>query len=251
VSTLTVGSYNVWKHASIDGFNQDIERLCNTNADVIGLQECKGRDRARTLDGLAEWGAYNPTDPDRAEFDPIIWRRARFELVSTGSRRVAKGNRSVPVRYANWVELVDRVTGRAVFVINTHVHAGISRDGHPRWWLARTRQAYGHIAAIGELVEYLQGRGEVFVTGDFNIDWTSDKKVGHPRFPYRVLHQGRNINPCWLWSRAKGGTHGSRGRKIDYVWHRRSPRVTVVKARILRDGLHSDHNAVLATYNIT
>lgn len=255
MTTLTVASYNVWKNASLGDFAQDLNKLGRTNADVVGLQECRGRARARALDALEGWGVYQPFEPNRAEYDPIIWRESRFTLVSTGSRRVAKGalirRNRVPVRYANWVELRDRITGRHVFVISTHVHAKIETKGRPRWWQPRrTRQAFRHIAALGHLARYLGHGGEVFITGDFNIAWDRDKRVRHPKFPYRALYKARDLVPCWAWSRARGGTHGNGHRKIDYVWHRRSEGLSPVKARILRDGYHSDHKPVLATYNI-
>lgn len=253
MTTLTIGTFNVYRKASIQDFVSDVSAVLRTNVDVVGLQECKGQ-RPELLSRLPGWDAYLP-DTKRADYDPIVWRSSRFKLTSCGSRRVAKGLRSirgsVPVRYANWVGLEDLVTGATIFIINTHVHASIERRGRPLWWRPRTRQAYRHLAALAELAEYLGQRGEVFITGDFNIDWWADARVQHPRFPYKTLYRHGGLVPCWSWSRARGGTHGRGGRKIDYVWHRRSASVESVKARILRDDFHSDHNPVLVTYNIT
>lgn len=252
MTTLTVGTFNVWKHAPLVGLHSDLDSLARTNTDVIGLQEVKGGDRHKVLQAYPGWGVYAPHEPNRAEFDPIIWREDRFALRSVGTRRVARGGwvrrDSVPVRYANWVELEDQVTGRTVFVVNTHLHAKIDRRGRPSR-RPRSRQAVRHIAALGRLADYLGQSGEVFVTGDFNIGWDADKREQHPKFPHQVLYRGHNLIPCWAWSRSKGGTHKG-DRKIDYVWHRRSEAVSPAKTRILRDGYHSDHKPVLATYNI-
>lgn len=256
MSTLTVGSYNVYKHAPFSEFVDDLTRLVHTNTDLIGLQECKGEQRRGSLETLPGWGVFQPDDNQAAK-DPIIWREARFNYLGEGSELVAKGfsggGRFLPRRYLNWVELEDRVTGRTVYLINTHVHASIERNGKPKWWRLRTRQAFRHIEALRDLARWLGTQGEVFVTGDFNIDYRDDRRVRHPQFPYVAL-KGARLVPCWAWQRvaAHKETHGHKNRLIDYVYHRRSPHVSPVKARILTSSRYdSDHNPVLATYNIT
>lgn len=257
MTTLTIGTYNVWHKASRVRFERDVAALLRTNADVFALQEVRSSWRRKILSELPGWDVYQP-EGKRAQVDPIIWRKSRFLLLDKGSERVARGSvlagwgGSVPPRYANWVRLYDRVTGSKVVVVSTHLHASIERKGKPRR-LRRTRQAYGHIRALRRFAAGVCDCDEVFIAGDFNIDWDADRRVRHRKFPFRVLYKGGHphLVPCWAWSRAKGGTHGRKGRKIDYVWHRRSEAVQSVKARILRDGYHSDHHPVLATYNIS
>lgn len=253
MSILTVGTYNVYKRASFREFIDDMQRLVATNTDLIGLQECTGSQRRDALAVLPGWGVHQPEGRQAAK-DPIVWRESRFALVDAGSDVGAKGFAGgQPRRYLNWVELDDRITGRTVYLINTHLHAGIDRNGKPRVWRPRTRQAFGHIEGVRDLARWLGTQGEVFVTGDFNICYRDDRRVRHPRFPYMVL-KGARLVPCWEWAQVRRWeeTHGRRDRLIDYVYHQRSRYVTPASVRILDSKFYnSDHNPVLATYNIT
>lgn len=249
MSTITVGTYNTLRTLDREAFAKDIFALTHTNVDLLGLQEARGHARYEVLGGIGGWHVYQPRINVNSSQDPILWRGSVFEYVDHGTELVSRGRAPYyPSRYANWVELRHRSTERHVFLLNSHANSHIEKAGHPRRTLSRTKRAEEHFAALVNIARYLGTQGEVFVTGDLNVDYRADRRVQYPRFPYVTLRNAHLI-PCWSWANGvTGGTHGAR--RIDYVYHRRSSNIEPRAVRILRDGYRSDHKPVLATYTI-
>lgn len=247
MSSLTVGTYNTLHSLSAEVFKRDLYNLTHTTSvDLLGLQEVHGPGRDAVMENLDGWTAYRPGWAGSQRQTPVMWRTSAFEMVGYGTELLARGVFTLPDRWGNWCELLHKPTRRTVYLLNSHAHPHIERAGHPRS-LPRTREAEAHFAALVTAARYFGTQGEVFVTGDFNVDYVADRRVRYPRFPYTTFANAHLI-PCWRGASRVVGTHGNR--TIDYVYHRRSGHVTFEHVKVL-DGYHSDHKPVLATYNVT
>jgi endonuclease/exonuclease/phosphatase family metal-dependent hydrolase len=246
-TTLTVGSFNVYRGLDFEKFKADVHRITTTNADVLGLQECHADERRRWLGEFPfGWSSYQPA---WADGDPILWRTSAFEFVGHGTELVSKGIPGLfPDRYLQWAELHHIRADQRMIFVNHHANAHIEKAGHPRN-LPRTRLTVEGFRQITHTLQYLCTQGLVWLTGDLNVDYDADKRVQYPGFPY-VAFGNAHMIPCWRNTEERGTVRGRR--TIDYVYHRRSAHVSPQKVRILRDDEYkSDHRPVLATYTIT
>lgn len=138
------------------------------DADVIGLQEYRpeGESGARLVADLAQytWVAPDQAAGPEAVAVPILYRTDRFDCLATGNEKVTSVGEggSMLDRHVNWVELLDRTSGRRFFVFNYHAHPWQT----PEFAAVRS-------TAIGRLIDVVEkvdpGLTEPFViTGDFN-----------------------------------------------------------------------------------
>ena len=226
--------------------------ICAQQADVICLQECqieqldylKGR-----LPDFASHGLANPSDVFHPQ-NSILYSTTRYAMLSAGgfwlseTPHVAGSSSwdSARPRFANWVQLQDRTTGREFRVWNTHLdHKG---------QVAREQQA----RLLNEACRPFPDLPQVLV-GDFNADirnaavtaviedgWIDTyvliRGPKDPGFTYHAF-----IGP----KRAERITEKNPG-KIDWIFVRNVERI--VDAKIIYDARNgrypSDHYFVSA-----
>ena len=139
--------------------------------DIIGLQEAsigqksfmmKELSKYIMIDGNTKPGTIN--EETETEFNPILFRADRFELLDYGSFWLnedqtpeKKGWDAEYVRTANWVKLRFRKSGQIIFLFNTH----FDNIGD------KSRQESSEL--IVEKIKEIAGSGAVvFLTGDLN-----------------------------------------------------------------------------------
>lgn len=172
MTELMLLSYNLRRDTRSDGPNRwrhRRDRVARTlrAADVAGLQEARWPMLRDLTFGAPRhrWVGVGRADGRRAgEFVPVLWRADRFVLDDHGhfwlsSRPEVPGSKDherAVVRMATWARLVERVTGRALFVLNTHLDHRVAA--------AQVEGATQIRAALDDLV----GDEPVVVTGDLN-----------------------------------------------------------------------------------
>lgn len=251
---IWVTSFNLLHELSPKQARRDIRELAaRSRLDVIGWQEMWGRDRV--LRGLKKDGWSTWVPGGEARQDPISWRTADFELLSTESylaHRAATPKRhpkEVPRKFFNRVTLRHHATGRVLSVFNNHViptieSQGQGKPGHPV--RPRIRWAQQHWDRLEAAIRTAPGRA--VVVGDFNVDAFVDLEVRHPAMMFARLRD--SLVSSW---QLLGGddavalTHPGTGRHIDYVLvGRRAFRreVLVPTRHEVIEGLRSDHRPV-------
>lgn len=222
--------------------------------DVICLQECFNAHFEDLRCRLPEFKSFGLTSPG-AEFNPcnaIFFVRDRFELVSEGGFWLSEtphvaGSKSwdsAAVRFANWVHLSERSSGREFRVWNSHLDH-ISQ-------VARVNQAR-------LLVEAAQAFGDdlpQLLTADFNADasnpaigvvkaggWLDTHAAVHgPNDPGFTFHGF--LGPMYAKTRPPEKLIG----KIDFIFCRGPFRT--LSAKIIRDSHNgrypSDHYFISA-----
>lgn len=144
-----------------------VELIRQVDADVIGLQEYRVADGAGAQ-LAADLDQYTWVTQPEAGYEalalPILYRTSRFDCLAAGTRQVtAVGEHgSVLDRNVNWVELLDRDSGRRFFVFNHHAHPWQTDE------FAAVRSA-----TIDRVIEVMDevnpSRAEPFLlAGDFN-----------------------------------------------------------------------------------
>jgi endonuclease/exonuclease/phosphatase family metal-dependent hydrolase len=256
---LGVMSFNIRYGTADDGENrwdrrreQVVDVLREEGPDVVGLQEALRfqLDEMRSaLPGYGELG-QGRDGGTAGEYSAIFYRVDRLRVEKAGDFWLSD-TPEVPsidwgnacVRMCTWARLVDRVSGRHVYVYNTHLDhvSQPSREKGARLILERIR-----------------GRAHpdpVILTGDFNAG-EDNSAIGILRTApgsggqgfllldtFRVLHPDATAVGTF-----NGFTGRADGPKIDYVFV--SAGVEVLAAEILRthrDGAYpSDHFPVTA-----
>jgi endonuclease/exonuclease/phosphatase family metal-dependent hydrolase len=248
-ATATGDGENIWPNrremffATIRAFDPDL----------LGSQEAVGTQPQEMRDAMPEYafvGVGRDDGSEAGEMSPILFRKARFENLASGSFWLSEtpripGSKSwdaAITRIATWVRLRDRRSdGRAVLVINTHWdHVG---------QIARLRSAELIRAKLRELA----GGSTVIVMGDLNCtedDAPLSALVGTPASSPRLIDSYRSTHPDRSPDEAtfhafKGTAQGDR---IDFILH--TPDLRAAQAgidRTNREGRYpSDHFAVTA-----
>jgi hypothetical protein len=210
-------------------------RKAAAQGDLIGWQEI-GPDRYfDAIKSLGkEWGHYMPRDGKTRIPIPISWKKSEWDLQDAGFKRTHNGQAKVsPHRYISWAKLKHKETGEEVVRINTHLVSGawtkskLDRPSTP--W--RQDMWKKHMAQLDALVERFEKKGlKVVVGGDFNRN--HHKVLGNDVVYDNKLHIG---------------THGSS--TLDYLMHTRDPELKHLRTKYERR-LHTDHDAVVATYQL-
>ena len=223
-------------------------------ADVICLQECSNAQLTDVQRRLPEFESFGLANPGEL-FNPtnlILFSKARFDLISAGGFWLSEtphvaGSRSwdcAHPRFANWVQLRERDSGRELRVWNTHFdHIG---------QLARERQAQIVVEASTVFPDELPQ----LLTGDLNADATNAavKRLTDAGWldTYAAVHGPQD--PGFTFHAFLGPDfptqtpqHKIKG-KIDWILYR-GP-VWALAAAIIRDGRNgrypSDHYFVSA-----
>lgn len=264
-STFRVGHLNILSDLSHADFLHDLNVIAG-HCHLLGLNEVQfRRDELRTWADDNGWHLWMPSGTWPGA-EPLLARRSMFDPTTPGG---ARGSTFVcdtggsaeppPPRYLNWISWTHQPSGRRVNHINSHLNAHIDDNGSP-YNLPRTDDAEKHIRMIRDLAANRADDGQVVVSGDFNVDYQDDKRVQYSRFPYTVLEerQASGAVPGLRSGYSQMGvtnlpTHTSQ-RRIDYIYEW----VRVPSSRLMRmtnhyvvDGTRSDHNGVVAAFELT
>lgn len=250
-----VASANQWAQLPVDAIRQDALALAGRRmVDVIGWQEAERSRSVFAALGDRGWDTRQFGGP--AGSLAVSWRRAKFELESADSRRVAFGVDYTTGRYPFGHRFVQRVTlrhkdtGRLLSVINTHLPHKIEDLDRPGHWLGTSNAARARFQLARMTKEWRSAPGRWVVgTGDYNFDARSDARM-RPHDGLRdALGEYAVSSYAALGLDGIGPSHPPTGRYIDYVHAARSGlregNLEFVRHRMI-GGLVSDHNAVLA-----
>jgi hypothetical protein len=262
-SSFRVGHLNILSSLSVADFRHDLDLIAG-HCHLLGLNEVQfRRDELRAWADDNGWHLFMPAGTWPGA-EPLLARRSMFEATSSGDRGstfvcdTGGGEAPPPPRYLTWISWRHLPSGRKINHVNSHLNAHIDDDGSP-YALPRTDDAEKHIRMIRDLAVARSSEGQVVVSGDFNVDYVDDTRVRYSRFPYTVLEERQ----------APGAIPGLRSgysqlgvsnlptlgnRRIDYIYEW----VRVAGSRLMRmtnhyvvDGTRSDHNGVVAAFNIT
>ena len=164
-------------------------------------------------------------------------------------------------RWITWVQRRERITGRGLVWMQTHMDAAVESNGTPRRGAGqRVRNNEQYMRTLLAMARNFERNHEVLVGGDWNVDARADRRVQHPQMPYTLLEQ-----------RAAADTEGLRttytligldvaptsryagGRWIDYVavWTRPGGEGATVTGHQVVTGVNSDHNPLVAGVRIS
>lgn len=254
---ISVMSYNIRFANPGDGVNAWANRSDfvaemmgdKHGADIIGVQEALKHqitDLQDMLPGYSWVGVGRDDGRDKGEFSPIFYNADRFDLLVTNTFWLSEtpdvpGSRSwdaAITRVATWAKFRDRNSDREFYVLNTHFdHIGEQ---------ARIESA----KMIDEFVAGLEGDLPVIVTGDLNVQESSEAYsilAGSPhlrdaRYASQTEHDGPTASfSDWEELREAGS-------RIDYIFV--NDKVDVLTHSILDDRYDgrfpSDHLPVLS-----
>lgn len=105
------------------------------NIDILGAQEVLANQLKDINERLPEYnsiGVGREDGREKGEFSPIYYKKDKFTVVKSGyfwlsetKDKPSKGWDAACERIATWAQLQDKVTGKIVFVLNTHLdHVG-------------------------------------------------------------------------------------------------------------------------------
>lgn len=254
-----IASMNMFRQLSSAQAEHDARTLTGqSGVDVVGWQEAFPF--THVLRGLRGWDTKTFSVGRRTSELAVSWRSSKFKLVSSRQLNVARGVSAkvgrypFPNRQVAVVTLKDRVTGRLLTILNTHLPWAIEDLGRPGHWTPtiNTLRARRQLSRLAETIGRAEGRW-VIATGDFNFDAGADSRYQPPGGPVRALGDvatssyqqlGREVSP----------TFPENGRRIDYVWANRAAyhdgRIRFTKQWVL-GGLYSDHNALVTRLRLS
>lgn len=242
---------------SLDNWKFRKDRAANAirfyNVDILGTQEVLHNQLEDLKQRLPEYdviGVGREDGKEKGEYSALWYKKDRFTLIDSGwfwlseTPEVAgsKGWDGACERIASWAKLKDKVTGKEVFALNTHLdHVGVvaRREG---------------ISLMLDRVNQLSDGLPVIVTGDFNSEPESDviKHVTDPANPEHLTdaREASLIVYGPSWSFHDFGKIPYKYRPlIDYVFVRNG--FKVVKYGVLteteNESFLSDHAPVLVT----
>lgn len=254
--TVDVLSFNIRYGTADDGINAWPHRkemvydaIRRQDSDFVGLQEALRFQIDAIREALPEYdevGVGRDDGKEKGEYSAILYKPERWQVADSGTFWLsdtpeAPGSTSWGneiTRIATWARFVEKKTGRAVWLFNTH---------------------FDHISQYSreKSAELLASRiadrdpdDPVIVTGDFNAG--EDNPVIQflkNRSPVDLVDTFRVLHPDADAVGTGGGFEGRRdGPKIDYVFV--EPDVRVGQAGIIRDNRDgrypSDHFPVYA-----
>jgi endonuclease/exonuclease/phosphatase family metal-dependent hydrolase len=234
--------------------------------DVVGVQEAL----RSQLDDLAERLPYDEVGVGRVdgheagEYSAILFDAERFDVAASDTFWLSDtpevpGSTSwgnTVVRICTWARLVERASGRGLFVFNTHLdhQSQSSRARSVELIAARVaeRDPPDPFLLLGDFNAGETNRALRYLRGEVDRASTGDDPV--PPSPglvdtFRVVHP--DAEDVGTYHAFEGGTDGN---KIDYVLARPAPETEVFAAEIVHasDGAlyPSDHFPVTATLAI-
>ena len=240
---------------SLNNWNYRKDRVANAirfyDADIVGTQEVlhnQMEDLRQRLPGYESIGVGREDGKEAGEYSALWYRADRFTAKESGwfwlseTPEVAgsKGWDGACERIATWAKLQDKLTGKELFVMNTHLdHVGVAarREG---------------VKLVLDKIQELGGDLPVILTGDFNAEPESDviKQVTDTADPEH-LTDARTVadlvyGPNWTFHDFGSIPYEHRER-IDYIFVKNG--LEVLKYGILAetegDAYLSDHAPVL------
>ncbi len=253
-----------------------IANIAAQSPDIIALQEMDRSLLADLLDGLnaATSRSYMTSDPPSkggSGTTKLAYDTLRFDMAPSedGSVELTSGE-SGTRKWAVWAILIDKLSGKKLFVVSVHLVAGEA------WQELRKVQS-------AEIVDLVKAKNTenlpVIIAGDFN----SGRDYKPSNYVYDVLTAAGyreplgNTNNSWTPARTATAEHRvnldyntynnfdayarrskyDNGSDIDYIWH--SPKIRVALSAVAVDvdtsgkfvGLiPSDHNMLTATVHL-
>lgn len=151
--------------------------------DVVGMQEALPDFWSSRLFGKLE-GEYgivrSGTDPN-AEYNPILYRKRRLELVDGGTHVYAAEDNLEGTKGFAWAVLKDKVTGKSFISYSTHL-----------WWMSdppEKRAEYDHMRVrnvrelLAKVAELRQKYGELPVIGGGDLNTTENIRLSGRETP--------------------------------------------------------------------
>ena len=215
-----VMTFNIRYETERDGDNRwelrrahAIEVMRRDRLDFLGMQEVRPAQRTQVAEAMPEWEMFGRGTgrlADRGDASPILYLRERwrlddseqghFWLSETPDEVGAKGWDAVLPRLVTFGRFIERSTGQAVYVFNTHFdHRGGTARQRSAELLAQ------RVAAVAE-------QAPVIVMGDFNT--SADGSVMAPLRRIGLVHslrEHRNAHPGVLAPGASGTFHAFSG----------------------------------------
>lgn len=248
---LKVVTYNIRNNNPQDGENAWPNRkervaqlMLAQHADIIGMQEAKKEQVAYLDHRLGEFGRVGvgrDNGKQKGEFSPLYYNRSRFDLADHGTFWLSEtpdvaGSKcwdAAITRICTYAKLLDKQTGKRVWVFNTHFdHKGK---------VARVESAKLLVRKAHEMAR----EDAVLLIGDFNFPPKSD--------PYgTMVAEFEDSFSCYT-DGEKTTSHGfavgeNEGNRIDHIFH--SSELSCSHYRILDDNngknYPSDHLPVVS-----
>jgi endonuclease/exonuclease/phosphatase family metal-dependent hydrolase len=155
---------NNWKYRK----EEAVKLIRSEKIDILGAQEVlvnQLKDISKKLPEYAVIGVGREDGKEKGEFSPIFYKKDKFTVVKSGyfwlsetPEKPSKGWDAVCERIATWAEFKDDITGKKVFVLNTHFdHIGT---------VARKES----VALIKQKVALLSTGLPQVIMGDFNAE---------------------------------------------------------------------------------
>ena len=257
LTTINVATFNMRYDNPDDSLNNwqyRKERIAqfikDQKVEIVGTQELLQNqvDDLKAL--LPEYdmvGVARDNGKDEGEYAAIFYLRDRFDALDSNNFWLCENPDSVGMkgwdaactRIATWAKLQDKATGKIFMAVNTHFdHVGE---------VARRESALLIISKIKEIV----GDRPAFLTGDFNVDSTSNayETITTNEF---VLNDSRKVAKAvegadYTWHDFGKLPAEERG-IIDFIFT--TPSIEVLKVYIPQenaDALLSGHNPQVAT----
>lgn len=216
-------------------FKKDVREVVDTAPDFITYNEVNGRRTAHLEPG--RYRVWRKGGDSYKSATAVAWDNDEWAATSKGIHQISN-KRGKPadqrlhwgIRYANWVTLENRATGRNVSVVAVH--------------FAPKSKYYGDLVrpsarALNVLVKALARRGPVMVGGDLNVQYEGS------RYPSDIF-AAQHLIPTYEVTQQAPVTYG-RGSTIDYVLARGIARFATGNQRAF--GLESDHHAVRVDFS--
>jgi len=253
--TLKVMTYNIRLDAAVDGVNQWLHRkekvfalLNQHNADVVGLQEVMHHQLQDLLNALPQYahaGVGRDDGKEKGEYSAILYRKDRFELVSTQTTWLSEtpdvpGSKSwdaAITRIVTQAVLKDKTTGKTFTHFNTHFdHIGKE---------ARTQSA----RLIRKMVCALPPDMPAVVTGDFNAE---PSEPPYPEILKENVLLDTRPNGSQTGTYCTFAVNSEPCKLIDYIFHTKAWQVTSYQVIQDSDGTYypSDHLPVMVTLSL-
>lgn len=222
--------------------------ITSRRLDILGTQELLAHQAdwlRRRLPGYEMAGVARDDGRRRGEYAAIFYRHDRFEALDGGTFWLAEHPDSVGMRgwdaactrIATWIKLRERATGRTIVAVNTHFdHVGT---------VARRQSALLIIDKVGRIA----GTNPMVLTGDFNVDDTSEayRTITTNRFRLIDAHKAADQRTgCDYTWHDFGRLPAERRTIIDFVFT--TPDLRVLRADIPEfapGAFLSDHNPLV------
>ncbi|WP_419801668.1 endonuclease/exonuclease/phosphatase family protein [Mucilaginibacter sp.] len=167
--------------------------------DIFGTQECLFHQLKNLETALPDYtytGIGRDDGKTGGEFSAIFYKKNKFKLLRHGdfwlseiTDKPNKGWDAVLPRICSWGAFQDKATGFKFYFFNLHMdHIGV---------VARRNSA----GLVLQKIKQLAGNAPVILTGDFNVDQTSDS--------YAVINNSGTLKDAYLLSPVKYALNGT------------------------------------------